>query len=63
VTHSRTLDKVIGLAMLSPELARAGAAIEIRADHGEMIAARIVPTPFYDPTNARQRLRARAAAP
>jgi len=63
VTHSRTLDKVIGLAMLSPELARAGGAIEIRADHGEMIAARIVPTPFYDPTNARQRLRARAAAP
>jgi sarcosine oxidase subunit alpha len=63
VAHSRTLDKVIGLAMLSPELARAGGAIEIRGDHGDMIAARIVPTPFYDPSNARQRIPARVAAP
>jgi sarcosine oxidase subunit alpha len=61
VVHSRTLDKSIGLAMLSPHLARTGGEIEIRAEHGELLKARIVPTPFYDPKNARQR--AAAAAP
>ena len=55
VVRSRTLNKSIGLAMVAPELADAGTEIEIRADHGEMLAARIVPTPFYDPKNLRQR--------
>ncbi len=41
--------------MLAPELADAGGDIQIRADHGEMLAARIAPTPFYDPQNLRQR--------
>jgi len=44
-----------GLAMVAPELAEAGTEIEIRADQGAMLAARIVPTPFYDPKNLRQR--------
>jgi sarcosine oxidase, subunit alpha len=55
VAHSRTLNKVIGLAMLSPVLARAGGEIEIRGDGGEILKARIAPTPFYDPRNDRQR--------
>jgi sarcosine oxidase subunit alpha len=55
VTHSRTLNKSVGLAMLSPELAQAGRDIHIRIDSGELLAARVVPTPFYDPKNLRQK--------
>jgi len=55
VVRSRTLNKSIGLAMLAPQLADAGGDIRIRADHGEMLAARVAPTPFYDPQNRRQR--------
>jgi glycine cleavage system aminomethyltransferase T len=49
------LNKAIGLAMLSPELARSGGEIEIRGDNREILKARITATPFYDPKNARQR--------
>jgi sarcosine oxidase subunit alpha len=55
VAHSRTLNRAIGLAMLSPALARSGGEIDIRGDDGEILKARIVATPFYDPKNARQR--------
>jgi sarcosine oxidase subunit alpha len=55
VAHSRALNKAIGLAMLSPALARLGGEIDIRGDGGEILKARIVATPFYDPKNARQR--------
>jgi sarcosine oxidase, subunit alpha len=55
VAHSHTLNKAIGLAMLSPELARPGGGIEIRGEQGEILKARIVATPFYDPRNVRQR--------
>jgi sarcosine oxidase subunit alpha len=55
VAHSRTLNKAIGLAMLSPALARSGGEIEIRGERGEILKARIAATPFYDPKNARQR--------
>jgi sarcosine oxidase subunit alpha len=60
VVHSRTLGKSIGLAMLSPALARARGEIEIRGGEGEMLKARIVATPFYDPHNTRQRAAAAA---
>jgi sarcosine oxidase subunit alpha len=56
VVYSHTLDKAIGLAMLAPTLAQTRGDIEIRADRGEMVKARIVATPFYDPQNLRQRL-------
>jgi sarcosine oxidase, subunit alpha len=55
VVRSRTLNKSIGLAMVAPELAEAGTEIRIRAGQGAMLTARIVPTPFYDPKNLRQR--------
>jgi sarcosine oxidase, subunit alpha len=55
VTHSRTLNKSIGLAMLSPELAEVGRAIQIRVDTGDLLAAKVVPAPFYDPKNLRQK--------
>ena len=55
VTHSRALNKSIGLAMLSPELAQVGRDIQIRVDSGELLPARVVATPFYDPKNSRQK--------
>ncbi len=55
VVRSRTLQRSIGLAMVAPQLADAGGEIRIRTDHGEMLAARIAATPFYDPQNLRQR--------
>jgi len=54
VVRSRTLERTIGLAMVKPAMARIGGEIAIRGDAGEMLQARIVPTPFYDPQNARQ---------
>ena len=62
VVHSRALSKSIGLAMLAPDLARTAGEIEIRGENGVMQRARIVPTPFYDPGNARQRAAGAVAA-
>jgi sarcosine oxidase, subunit alpha len=55
VTHSRALNKSIGLAMLSPDLAQVGRDIRIRGEDGEMLAAKVAPAPFYDPKNLRQK--------
>jgi hypothetical protein len=55
VVQSATLGKAVGLAMLAPHLAQSSGDITIRGEQGEMLAARIVPTPFYDPKNLRQR--------
>jgi sarcosine oxidase subunit alpha len=55
VTRSRTLNKSIGLAMLSPDLAQTGHEIQIRGDGARMHAARVVSTPFYDPGGLRQK--------
>jgi sarcosine oxidase subunit alpha len=55
VTHSTALNKSIGLAMLSPDLAVVGRAIRIRVDNGGLLAARVAAAPFYDPKNSRQK--------
>jgi sarcosine oxidase subunit alpha len=55
VTHSRAANKCIGLAMLSPDLAQVGRDIQIRIDNGDLLAARVAQTPFYDPKNLRQK--------
>jgi sarcosine oxidase subunit alpha len=55
VTHSRALNKSIGLAMLSPALAQVGREIQIRVDNGDMLAARVAAASFYDPKNLRQK--------
>jgi len=55
VTHSRVLNKSIGLAMLSPDLAQVGRDIQIRIDNGALLAARVAQAPFYDPKNLRQK--------
>jgi sarcosine oxidase subunit alpha len=56
IARSLTLGKIIGLAMLAPALAEVGREVRIRADGGELLAARVAKTPFYDPENARQRV-------
>lgn len=56
VAHSPTLGKVIGLAYVAPDQAEKGTIFAIRVDGGQMINARVVPTPFYDPENARQEI-------
>jgi sarcosine oxidase, subunit alpha len=53
--RSRTLNRTIGLAMLAPGLAHQGSEIRIRLGQGELVRARVVATPFYDPQNLRQR--------
>jgi sarcosine oxidase subunit alpha len=55
IVQSQTLNKAIGLAMVTPAIAQRGGAFTIRGEGGVPIGARIVPTPFYDPHNARQK--------
>jgi len=54
IAHSRTLGKIIGLAMVAPPLATPGRMLSIRLTGGGLAAARVVPKPFYDPPNLRQ---------
>ena len=54
--RSPTLGEVIGLAYVAPDQAEDGAAVDIRVDGGRMVPASVVPHPFYDPNNARQKL-------
>ena len=54
IAYSETLDKVIGLAFL-PNDKTVGSRFKIRVDGGVMVDAEVVPTPFYDPGNSRQK--------
>ena len=54
--RSPSLGKVIGLAYVPTDMSPAGTPFEIRVDGGRMVQAEVVPTPFYDPQNARQEL-------
>lgn len=54
--RSPTLGEIIGLAYVAPDQAEHGSGIDIRIDGGRMVAAKVVPHPFYDPDNARQEL-------
>ena len=56
VTRSPTLNKVVGLAYLPPDLTEPGKRFEIRVDGGVMVRAETVATPFYDPENKRQEM-------
>ncbi|GEO82877.1 FAD-dependent oxidoreductase [Pararhodospirillum oryzae] len=56
ITRSSTLGKVIGLAYVEPDQAGEGTVFTVRADGGTLVSATVVPTPFYDPDNARQEM-------
>ena len=53
---SQTCDGVIGLAFVASEDSAPGSTFTIKNTDGRILAARVVPTPFYDPTNERQAL-------
>ncbi len=55
VAHSATLKKIVGLALITPELSAIDTRFDVRIDAGAMIEARVVETPFYDATGARQK--------
>ncbi|NPT40379.1 FAD-dependent oxidoreductase [Paraburkholderia sp. 1N] len=55
VAWSPTVQKTIGLAFVRPALTAAGTRITFRVSDGSMVSATVVPTPFYDPENLRQK--------
>jgi len=55
IAWSPAIEKYIGLAFVSPEIIASGGGFFIRADGGQMVAARIASTPFYDPAGDRQK--------
>jgi sarcosine oxidase subunit alpha len=55
VAFSPPLGKHIGLAFVAPDMTVEGTRFFIRADRGQMVQARVVPTPFYDPSGALQK--------
>ena len=56
IAWSETLDRGVGLAYVAPHLAQPGREIQVRADGGVLLTARIAKTPFYDPDGSRQKL-------
>ncbi|MEM9448535.1 MAG: FAD-dependent oxidoreductase [Cyanobacteria bacterium P01_E01_bin.6] len=55
IAHSPTLGHGIGLAYVKPHQSDIGTPLAIRLSNGEMIAATVCNTPFYDPENLRQK--------
>jgi sarcosine oxidase, subunit alpha len=53
--RSPTLGRAIGLAYVPPERAAPGTRLAIKAAHGRMTEAEVIPTPFVDPEGARQK--------
>lgn len=56
IALSPTLGEPIGLAFMPTEKAAVGTAFSIRIEGGEMVAARVVASPFYDPHGQRQKM-------
>jgi sarcosine oxidase subunit alpha len=55
IAFSPALGRHVGLAFVAPDMAAEGTRFFIRADRGQMVQARVVPTPFYDPSGALQK--------
>ncbi|MBI3528921.1 MAG: (2Fe-2S)-binding protein [Betaproteobacteria bacterium] len=55
IALSPALGRHVGLAFVAPNMAAEGTRFFIRADAGRMVQARVVPTPFYDPSGALQK--------
>jgi sarcosine oxidase subunit alpha len=56
VAWSETLGRGVGLAYVAPHLAQSGREIQVRADGGVLLTARIARIPFYDPEGSRQKI-------
>ncbi len=55
IAFSPALGRHVGLAFVAPYMAAEDSRFFIRADGGRMMQARVVPTPFYDPSGALQK--------
>ncbi len=55
IAFSSALGRHVGLAFVAPYMAAEDSRFFIRADGGRMMQARVVPTPFYDPSGALQK--------
>jgi sarcosine oxidase subunit alpha len=55
VGASDSCARTVGLAMVCREYAAIDTPLALRLGDGSTVVARVVPTPFYDPENARQR--------
>jgi len=57
VAYSEAVGSVIGLAYVAPDMAEVGTRFDIKLAGGRgRVSAEVVPRPFYDPDNARQKL-------
>jgi sarcosine oxidase subunit alpha len=55
IAWSPSLQRHIGLAFVSPALAAVGTPLQFRLSGGDLVDAKVVPTPFYDPENLKQK--------
>ncbi len=56
VSHSPSLNKIIGLAFVLPDESEENSKIDIKLTNGEIITATVCSVPFYDPENKRQEM-------
>ncbi len=56
VAHRTTLGQPIAMAFVTPEMASPGREVTIRVAGGKLLVATVVPMPFYDPENTRQKV-------
>jgi sarcosine oxidase subunit alpha len=57
VAQSDAVGHIIGLAYVAPDMADIGARFDIKLSGGRgRVSAEVVPRPFYDADNARQKL-------
>lgn len=54
--YSPTLDKIIGLAYVSVQQSTLHSSFPIRVEGGDVVYAKVVKAPFYDPDNKRQEM-------
>ncbi len=55
IAWSPSVQRYIGLAYVPADMADAGTNFTIRISNGDLIEATVVPVPFYDPANLRQK--------
>ncbi|MCH2131107.1 MAG: 2Fe-2S iron-sulfur cluster-binding protein [Pirellulaceae bacterium] len=56
IAHHSTLGMPLGLAFVTPQLAKPGTSLNIRTDDGRLAPCQVTTTPFYDPQGERQQL-------
>lgn len=62
IAFSPTVGKFVGLAFLTPELAKSDSRFFIRGSDGRMFEAQTAALPFYDPAGERQKVEAEKVA-